>query len=210
VREDRHPGRGPSQPVPGPAAPARGQSASRNSVQHRDLRAIRLQTNRRFPRQQDPAPAGDLLADRGPNELASQREALALTDSARGRSITDGPAIEWKALLAERSLQPEGVRNSDYPCDLPLRRSWPLVRWARIRPLEGAASDTCPPNRSGCDLSRTDSTLAGNRSACTQAFIPRATGVRARLPEGVRNPDHLHSATESPLLASERAAARNR
>jgi hypothetical protein len=38
--------------------------------------------------------------------LASQREALALTDSARGRSITDGPAIEWKALLAERGLQP--------------------------------------------------------------------------------------------------------
>jgi hypothetical protein len=155
-----------------------------------------------------PGPVG--VGSRGPNELASQREALALTDSARGRSITDGPAIEWKALLAERSLQPEGVRNSDYPCDLPLRRSWPLVRWARIRPLEGAASDTCPPNRSGCDLSRTDSTLAGNRSACTQAFIPRATGVRARLPEGVRNPDHLHSATESPLLASERAAARNR
>ena len=29
-------------------------------------------------------------------------------------------------------------------------------------------------------------------------------------PEGVRNPDHLHGATESPLLASERAAARNR
>lgn len=28
--------------------------------------------------------------------------------------------------------------------------------------------------------------------------------------EGVRNPGHLHSATESPLLASERAAARNR
>ncbi len=31
-----------------------------------------------------------------------------------------------------------------------------------------------------------------------------------RRPEGVRNPDHLHSATESPLMASERAAARNR
>jgi hypothetical protein len=28
--------------------------------------------------------------------------------------------------------------------------------------------------------------------------------------EGVRNPGYLHSATESPLLVSERAAARNR
>jgi hypothetical protein len=48
--------------------------------------------------------------------------------------------------------------------------------------LSGAASGTCPPNRSGCDLSPADSTLAGNRSACTQGFIPRATGARSDCP----------------------------
>jgi hypothetical protein len=67
-------------------------------------------------------------------------------------------------------------------CDLSLQPELAVDQIGANQASRGPASSTCLPDRRGCDLSPTYSTPAGNGSSYIHAFIPRATGVRDRVP----------------------------
>jgi len=51
--------------------------------------------------------------------------------------------------VTQAVTQPVGVRNSDHPCDLRLRPSWPPARDGPIAPSRGPARGTCPRTECG-------------------------------------------------------------
>jgi endonuclease/exonuclease/phosphatase family metal-dependent hydrolase len=77
-------------------------------------------------------------------------------------------------LAGDINLYPEGqrvgVRNSDHPCDLRLRRSWPPARRGAIAHCRGRARGTCP-NRMWM---KTESDALRSSPEAPHALAPKA------------------------------------
>jgi hypothetical protein len=59
-------------------------------------------------------------------------------------NVSSVPADSDRRALLDSLTEPLGVRNSDHPCDLRLRASWPPARDRPIAPPGGPARGTCP------------------------------------------------------------------
>ena len=60
-----------------------------------------------------------------------------------------GKAPAMEVFVAPPPLKPVGVRNSDHPCDLRLRPSWPRARDGPIAPSRGARAGQPPGTERG-------------------------------------------------------------